>query len=84
MPCVVICFPMRRRVGKIRKTAKTLAGLKGKGADHYWRQTVAGLVGQLTKVGFSEPEIRAHIGAFNDAVQSQLQRVPVQNDGDAA
>ncbi|MER9223001.1 DUF6074 family protein [Mesorhizobium sp. M0644] len=84
MPDKVICFPMRHRVGKIRKTAKTLAGLKGKGADHYWRQTVTGLVGQLTKAGFSETEIRVHIGAFNNAVQGQLQRAPFQNDGDAA
>ncbi|RWK53521.1 DUF6074 family protein [Mesorhizobium sp.] len=84
MPEKVICFPMRYRVGKIRKTAKTLAGLKGKGADHYWRQTVAGLVGQLAKAGFSEFEIRGHIEAFNDAVQGHLQRAPFQNDGDAA
>ncbi|WP_352879726.1 DUF6074 family protein [Mesorhizobium sp. M1396] len=84
MPCVVICFPMRCRVGKIRKTAKILAGLKGRGADRYWRQTVAGIVGQLGKAGFSEAEIRGNIETFSDAVQHHLQRAPHRIDGDAA
>ncbi|WP_434723065.1 DUF6074 family protein [Mesorhizobium sp. RIZ17] len=84
MPDNLICFPMRRRAGKIRKTAEALAGLHGKRADRYWRQTVASLVGQLARAGFSETEIRAHIGAFNDAVQGHLRRAQARSDGDAA
>ncbi|TIW62989.1 MAG: hypothetical protein E5V48_02710 [Mesorhizobium sp.] len=80
----VICFPMRRRLGKIRRTAELLSARRGRSADHYWRQTVAGLVGQLSRVGMAESEIRREVQAFSDAVQEELQRAARRSEGDAA
>ncbi|WP_430981663.1 DUF6074 family protein [Mesorhizobium ciceri] len=84
MPCVVICFPMRRRVGKIRRTAELLLDRRGRAADHYWRQTVAGVVGQLTRAGLTEAAIRTEVQTFSDAVQEELRRAARRNEGDAA
>ncbi|TIT64344.1 MAG: hypothetical protein E5W90_22860 [Mesorhizobium sp.] len=84
MPDNVICFPMRRRLGKIRRTAELLSARRGRSADHYWRQTVAGIVGQLTRVGLTEVAIRQEVQAFSDAVQEELQRAARRNEGDAA
>ncbi|ESY58238.1 hypothetical protein X744_06755 [Mesorhizobium sp. LNJC372A00] len=79
MPDKVICSHMRRRVGQIRKAAKALANLKGKGADHYRRQTAAGLVGQLTKGG---PNLNS--GRTSAPLQGECSGRLVQNDGDGA
>ncbi|RWB98873.1 MAG: hypothetical protein EOQ56_19250 [Mesorhizobium sp.] len=79
----VICFPMRRRLGKIRRTAELLSARRGRAADHYWRQAVAGIVGHLTRAGLSEVAIRQEVQAFSDAVQKELQRA-FRSNGDAA
>lgn len=84
MPDNVICFPMRRRLGKIRRTAELLSARRGRSADHYWRQTVAGIVGHLTKAGLSEAAIRQEVKTFSDAVQEELRRAARRNEGDAA
>ncbi|TPL49212.1 hypothetical protein FJ937_17180 [Mesorhizobium sp. B2-4-4] len=80
----VICFPMRRRLGKIRRTVEMLSARNGRAADHYWRQTVAGLVAQLCRAGLAEFEVRREVHAFSAAVQKELQRGLRRNDGDAA
>ncbi|RUY21767.1 MULTISPECIES: DUF6074 family protein [unclassified Mesorhizobium] len=81
---LVICFPMARRLGKIKRTAELLSARRGRSADHYWRQTVAGVVGQLTRAGMTEAAIRKEVQTFSDAVQEELRRAARRNEGDAA
>ena len=70
--CLVIAYPMAKRVGIIRKTAAVLARRNGKAADVYWQTSVQRIVWQLQRAGFAEDQIRKCIAEFQDAVQVEL------------
>ncbi|WP_185928131.1 DUF6074 family protein [Mesorhizobium sp. M6A.T.Ce.TU.016.01.1.1] len=40
-PCLVIAFPMAKRVGKVRRVAEVLSVKRGAAATNYWKQVVA-------------------------------------------
>lgn len=71
-PCMVIAFPMAKRVGKVRRVAEVLAGKRGAAATNYWRRTVATLGGQMQRSGLCRETINRELREFHDAVQREL------------
>lgn len=71
-PCMVIAFPMAKRVGKIRRVAEMLSAKRGAAATNYWKQTVATLGGQMQRAGFDRDTINRELRDFYDAVQREL------------
>lgn len=72
--CRIIPFPIRKRVGKIRRTVDVLSDRQGKGADHYWKQVVAGLRSQMAASGLPDDIIEGELRSFSDCVFSRLGR----------
>ncbi|MGI6854372.1 DUF6074 family protein [Mesorhizobium sp. 1B3] len=70
--CVVIPFPAAKRVGKIRRTAEVLAEKTGRGADHYWKQVLAGMRSQMVAASLAEEVIEAELRAFADQVFGRI------------
>ena len=85
-PVKVIVFPLVKRVGKVRHTAKMLAGKHGDDATLYWKQVVAANRRHLQRIGLSQPVIESELRAFFDAVQGELVRIAYvgKNSGGAA
>ncbi|CAN7241205.1 DUF6074 family protein [Mesorhizobium sp. LjNodule214] len=85
-PVRIIIFPLTKRVGKVRHTAKMLAGKHGEDATLYWRQVIAANRRHLERVGLPETDIEAELRSFFDAVQGELARMAYagQNTGGAA
>jgi hypothetical protein len=89
-PCQIIVFPMKKRVGKIRRTAEILSGKNERAADAYWRQVCTAFLGHLDRLGVSEVDRKAAVRDFFDAVQSELVRLSYSDQqqsrpgGDAA
>lgn len=73
--CVVIPFPARLRVGKIRRAAEVLADRHGKSAEQYWRQVAGGMQNQMIAAGIPAEVINAEVSDFFDAVQAELVRM---------
>lgn len=71
----VLLFPLTKRVGKIRHTARKLAGKHGDDAALYWKQVVASNRKHLERVGLSDDKIEAEIRAFFEAVQGEINRM---------
>ena len=85
----VIPFPCRARVGKIRRTAQQLDENTKRGAEAYWRRTVADMRRQMERAGISAGRIEEELHVFFDAVQRELNRRACSNGasqpgGDAA
>ncbi|RWK06517.1 DUF6074 family protein [Mesorhizobium sp.] len=85
-PVRIILFPLTKRIGKVRHTAKMLAGKQGDEATLYWRQVIAANRRHLERVGLSETDIEAELRSFFDAVQGELIRMAYagQNTGGTA
>lgn len=72
--CVVIPFPARHRVGKVRHVSEVLYRKRGHDADAYWRRIVNDLRRQMERAGIPSDRIDAEARDFFDAVQADLQR----------
>ena len=89
-PVRVIVFPLHKRIGKVRHTAKKLSGKHGDDATLYWKQVVSANRRHLERVGLSDHDIDAELRAFFDAVQGELHRMAYEGcrvsdeDGGAA
>jgi hypothetical protein len=83
-PCLVLVFPMDRRVGKVRHVAQTLSGKTGDDAQIYWKQVVTASRRQLSRVGLSDEGVDAEINALFRAVQSEMTRQFFENNGGAS
>ncbi len=81
-PCKLIAFPMVNRVGKIRDVArKMIDKATDRHADYYQRQVTEALICQLEKLGLSEIEQDAQIGAFWCKVEQEMIRQTYQRPG---
>lgn len=74
-PRQVILFPLIKRVGKVRHTARKLLGKHGEEADLYWKQVTAANRKHLERVGLPADEIDHQLREFFDAVQGELRRL---------
>lgn len=74
-PCRVVVFPMIHRVGKVRRTARILAGKHGDDAHLYWKQVVSSLRKQLHRIDLSDAEVERQVQSFFDAVQAEMNRM---------
>jgi hypothetical protein len=72
--CLLIPFPLSRRVGKVRRVAEVYERKDDKGRDTYWRTETNRLQDQLIELGFSSAEIRTQMLGFKDAVQCEIHR----------
>ncbi|MER8437756.1 DUF6074 family protein [Mesorhizobium sp. M1312] len=70
--CLVIAFPMAKRVGKVQHVAEVLSVKRGAAATNCWKQVVATLDGQTQRAGFDRDTINRELRAFHDAVQREL------------
>ncbi|MDF3216277.1 MULTISPECIES: DUF6074 family protein [Mesorhizobium] len=71
-PCMLIAFPMAKRIGKIRRVAEVLSARRGAAATNYWKQMVATMGGQMQRAGFDRDTINRELREFHDAVQREL------------
>lgn len=72
--CLVIPFPAAKRLGKIRRTAEVLAEKSGRGAEHYWKQVIAGMRSQMLAAGLADETIDSELRAFAAQVSGQIAR----------
>lgn len=73
-PVQVLLFPLVNRIGKVRHTARKLAGKHGDDAALYWKQVTSSQRKHLERVGLSPVEIDAELRSFFDAVQHEMVR----------
>lgn len=85
-PRQVLLFPLTKRVGKVRHTARKLAGKHGEDADLYWRQVIAANRKHLARLGLADEKVEAELRAFHAAVQAEMLRLAYfgKNTGGAA
>ena len=69
------CFPLAKRVGKIRRTAQILSSKHGDDVSTYWKQIVSAARRHLLRVGLTEKEIEVQLREFFDAVQAEVVRL---------
>jgi hypothetical protein len=86
-PVKVILFPLDKRRGKVRHTAKILASKHGDEAELYGKQVLAGIRKHFDRVGVSKEEADRELRTFFDAVQAELLSITCRGrcpGGDAA
>lgn len=81
---VVVPFPAKHRIGKIRRVAEVLSDRQGKSAARYWQQIVEGMASQMEKSGLARPVVEVELREFFDAVQVELCRNHHEGGGGAA
>lgn len=73
--CMVVAFPLHRRVGKIRDVAsKMRTKTTEKHVAGYREQVTSALVNQLERAGFPETERAGQLSAFWRAVGCEMAR----------
>lgn len=84
----VIPFPMRHRVGHIRRTAERIQFSRTqREADAYWKRAVDGIIRQMERAGVPDDRIDAEVATFQACVQAEVHRIahrPHQPDGELA
>jgi hypothetical protein len=72
--CQMIPFPLKARVGKVRRVAEVYQRKTGKDQAAYWRTEVQRLGDHLYDLGFENDLIDAELLDFKRAVQSEINR----------
>lgn len=72
--CQMIPFPLKARVGKVRRVAEVYQKKAGNDRAAYWRSEINRLADQLEALGFDGVEIDDQLGEFKQAVQSEINR----------
>lgn len=70
--CQFIAFPLKRRIGRIRRVAEVYDRKTERDREGYWRTTVNNLVTHLERLGYSDEQVTKEIEAFRDAVSAEL------------
>jgi hypothetical protein len=68
----VVAFPVRNRLGDIKRCAAMLDSLHGVEANDFWRTECRALAAKLTALGYSDAAMRHEVMEFQSAVQSAL------------
>lgn len=68
----VVAFPIRNRLGDIKRCASTLESLHGLEASDFWRSECRALAAKLTVLGYDDTAMRREVMEFQAAVQDQL------------
>jgi hypothetical protein len=68
----VVAFPIRNRLGDIKRCASMLDSLHGVEANEFWRTECRSLAAKLTALGYDETAMRREVMEFQFAVQDQL------------
>ncbi|NTF43086.1 DUF6074 family protein [Rhizobium rhizogenes] len=72
--CQMIPFPLKARVGKVRRVAEVYQRKTGNDQAAYWRTEVQRLGDHLAELGFEYDLINSELGEFKRAVQSEIDR----------
>lgn len=73
--CQMIPFPLKSRVGKVRRCAEVLQNSANQAArDAYWKRTCQQLREKLEDVGIDDATIDNQIRHFRQAVQEEYVR----------
>lgn len=76
MSAMVICFPQRRNVGKVRHVAQHLMRRpEGRARETYWNQVCNRMAGTMAKAGIGDDQITHQINAFAEAVSWEMHRL---------
>jgi hypothetical protein len=75
---VVICFPLDRQHGEVKRCAANLHRLHGEMANTYWRREMQSLAARLRSLRMLESEVSRQALAFTAAVQVELQRLYIE------
>lgn len=74
--CQIIPFPLKSRVGKVRRVAEVLRSTPHQPTrDSYWLRTVGQLKDKLESLGLDDKLIREEIGGFRSAVQAYASNI---------
>ncbi|MCV3764047.1 DUF6074 family protein [Rhizobium sp. TRM95796] len=76
--CSVVAFPLKKRIGKVRRVAGVFNEKSEKQRLWYWRTQVAQLSDQLQRIGYGEERIEEEIEAFRVAVSRELSMMNYQ------
>lgn len=68
----VVAFPIRNRLGDIKRCAAMLDSLHGVEANDFWRNECRALAAKLTALGYDDAAMRHEVMEFQAAVQDQL------------
>lgn len=80
--CIVISFPLSRRMGKVRDVAaKMLDKTTERHADQYRAQVTEALVKQMARSGINQAVQSAEIEAFWAKVHEEMVRLTYQRRG---
>lgn len=74
-PCQFIAFPLRKRIGKVRRVAEVYDSKRGNDRKSYWNRTVDTLGDQLDALGYDEAAINRELQTFTQAVKAELDRM---------
>ena len=68
----VVAFPIRNRLGDIKRCASMLDSLHGAEANDFWRTECRALAAKLTALGYDDAAMRREVMELQAAVQDQL------------
>ncbi|KRB51802.1 hypothetical protein ASE04_09740 [Rhizobium sp. Root708] len=73
--CQMIPFPLKARVGKVRRCAEVLQTTAHKATrESYWFRTVAQLRAKLEEIGLPDEQVREQVRGFRTAVENECHR----------
>lgn len=74
--CQMIPFPLKARIGKVRRCAEVLRGTANEATRKaYWIRTVQQLTAKLQEIDLSDKDIREEVRSFRAAVQAECLRI---------
>lgn len=78
---VVIPFPAKARVGKIRRMVEVVTAIgTEKGVEAHWKRSLADLRRQMERAGIDADRIEREVVSFENAVQSEITRFVCSSD----
>ncbi|WP_432422351.1 DUF6074 family protein [Rhizobium leguminosarum] len=81
--CVLIAFPLGKRVGIARSTAIALQVRPANLRDPYWQRQARKFCQELKALGYSQHAIESELDAFRSAVVRELISRPLRSAGGA-
>ena len=79
--CMILPFPLSRRIAKVRRVAEVLARKVGNARGAYWRTEIDRIWEKLEAAGIGPEVIDEQVAGFRSAVQSEIYRRAYEGSG---